>query len=172
MYTIIFFLPTLSNSVLENMSFTLIGLLLANPYVVTLICMCLVSHHTDVIGERLYHTALLLVIAGFGLILDQFETDPLLSLLGITIALSGVLSFMGPFWSYVLSSLIEEEQPVGVAIINSIGNLGGFVGPVITGFLISQFGALNAGWSVIVFILCIGAMMAFVVEKIPKPMRN
>lgn len=172
MYAIIFFLPTLSNSFLQNKSLTLIGLLLSIPYVITLICMFLISHHSDMSGERRYHSILLLIVAGVGLVFDQIESDPLLSLLGITLALSGVLAFIGPFWSYVLSILIKEEQPVGVAVINSIGNLGGFVGPVITGFLITQFGALNAGWSVIVFILCIGAILVFFVERIPKPTVN
>jgi MFS transporter, ACS family, tartrate transporter len=172
MYAIIFFLPTLSKSFLHDISITQIGLLLSIPYLVALICMFLVSHHSDMSGERRYHVTLLLILAGAGLLFDQLVSDPLLSLLGISIAISGVLAFIGPFWSYVLSELIEEEQPVGVAVINSIGNLGGFVGPVITGFLISQFGALNAGWSIIVIILCIGALMVFSVKKISKSVPN
>ena len=52
----------------------------------------------------------------------------------------------------MLSVLPPDEQPVGVAVINSIGNLGGFVGPVITGYLISLFKTLDSGWPVITFI--------------------
>ncbi|HWQ64970.1 MAG TPA: MFS transporter [Methanospirillum sp.] len=169
MYAIIFFLPTLSSSFLHNLDMRAIGLILMIPYIVTLICMFLVSCHSDLKGERLYHIVILFFIAGAGLTLDQLAEDPILSLLGITIALSGILSIIGPFWSYVLSQLTPDEQPVGVAVINSIGNLGGFVGPVITGYLISLFKTLDSGWPVITFILCLGAVMIFMAGKMRTP---
>lgn len=172
MYAIIFFLPTLSNSFLHNLDLTSIGFLLTIPYIITLICMLLISYHSDMSGERRIHAVVLLIVAGMGLVLDQVASDPILSFLGITIALSGVIAFIGPFWTYVLTLLTEDEKPVGVAVINSIGNLGGFAGPVITGFLISQFGALNAGWTVIAIILGIGSVMIFMVEKRKRPAVN
>ncbi len=170
MYAIIFFLPTLSSSFLHDFNMTVIGLLLTIPYIITLICMFVVSCHSDLKGERLYHIVILFLIAGAGLTLDQITIDPLISLLGITIALSGIISIIGPFWSYVLSVLTPDEQPVGVAVINSIGNLGGFVGPVITGYLIMLFKTLDSGWPVITFILCLGAGMIFLAGKTGKQM--
>jgi len=170
MYAIIFFLPTLSSSFLHDFNMSVIGLLLTIPYIITLICMFLVSCHSDQKGERLYHIVILFLIAGAGLTLDQISIDPLISLLGITIALSGIISIIGPFWSYVLSVLTPDEQPVGVAVINSIGNLGGFVGPVITGYLITVFKTLDSGWPVITFILCLGAVMIYLAGKTGKQM--
>nr|WP_319540242.1 MFS transporter [uncultured Methanospirillum sp.] len=168
MYAIIFFLPTLSSSFLHDLDMSVIGLLLTIPYIITLICMFLVSCHSDLKGERLYHIVILFFIAGAGLTLDQITADPLISLLGITIALSGIISIIGPFWSYVLSVLNPDEQPVGVAVINSIGNLGGFVGPVITGYLITLFKTLDSGWPVITIILCLGAVMIFLAGRTRK----
>ncbi len=168
MYAIIFFLPTLSSSFLHDLNMSVIGLLLTIPYIITLICMFLVSCHSDLKGERLYHIVILFLIAGFGLTLDQITADPLISLLGITIALSGIISIIGPFWSYVLSVLSPDEQPVGVAVINSIGNLGGFVGPVITGYLITLFKTLDSGWPVITLILCLGGAMMYLAGRTRK----
>jgi len=165
MYAIIFFLPTLSSSFLQNLDMSVIGILLMIPYIITLICMFLVSCHSDLKGERLYHIVILFFVAGAGLTLDQVTADPILSLFGITLALSGIISIIGPFWSYVLSVLTPEEQPIGIAVINSIGNLGGFVGPVITGYLISLFKTLDSGWPVITLILCLGALMIYLAGK-------
>ena len=82
MYAIIFFLPTLSSSFLHNLDMRVIGLILMIPYIVTLICMFLVSSHSDLKGERLYHIIILFLIAGAGLTLDQLAEDPILSLSG------------------------------------------------------------------------------------------
>ena len=159
MYAIIFFLPTITISVLTTMNLTNIGAILSVSYGISLISMVLLSRHSDKTGERRYHSVLALLAGAAGLFIVYVSTSPVLTLSAITLVLCGIFSLIGPFWSFVLTILTKEKQATGVVFVNSVGNLGGFCGPVITGFFIGSSGSMNIGWIIIASLLCIGGAM-------------
>ena len=110
-----------------------IGLLAMIPYGVATVTMILWSRHSDRTGERQWHAAIPLLVATFALAAAGFMSTTFASLTLITVALSGLYAFKSPFWSLPGLFLTRSTAAISIAAINSIGNLGGFVGPYLIG---------------------------------------
>jgi ACS family tartrate transporter-like MFS transporter len=110
-----------------------IGLLAMIPYGVATVAMVLWSRHSDHTGERQWHAAAPLLVATFALAASGFMSTTFASLTLITVALSGLYAFKSPFWSLPGLFLTRSTAAISIAAINSIGNLGGFVGPYLIG---------------------------------------
>ena len=109
------------------------------------------SRHSDKTGERFFHAAFPLIIFALGVFGMGFITDsPILSILMIVIAMAGQYCFNGPFWTLPPYFLTGPAAAVGIALINSIGNLGGFFGPYLMGALKDFTGSVSAG----LYVLC------------------
>jgi ACS family tartrate transporter-like MFS transporter len=133
-------LPTILKGLSRDSTNTQIGLLTMVPYIVATIAMLLWSRHSDKTGERKFHAAAGPFIAIIGLILFGVLGSLALKMIGMTIALVGLYCFYGPFWSLPSQFLSEESAAVGLATINSIAMIGGFVGPATLGYLIKWRG--------------------------------
>jgi len=145
-------LPTILKSLSRGLTNTQIGLLTMGPYIVATIAMLLWSRHSDKTGERKFHAAAGPFISIFGLILFGVLDGLGPKMIAMTIALVGLYCFYGPFWSLPSQFLSEESAAVGLATINSIAMIGGFVGPAVLGYLI-RWRAGNLG-AALVF-LCV-----------------
>jgi ACS family tartrate transporter-like MFS transporter len=110
-----------------------IGLLAMAPYGIATIVMIAWSVHSDRTGERKLHSALPLLMGALALGATGFTRSALPSLLLISIALAGLYAFKAPFWSLPGLFLSRSTAAISIAAINSIGNLGGFVGPYLVG---------------------------------------
>jgi ACS family tartrate transporter-like MFS transporter len=122
-----------------------VGLIAVLPYAVATIAMILWSVHSDKTGERQSHSALPLLLAAITLGVTGFTRSPLPALLLIAAALAGLYAFKSPFWSLPGLFLSRSTAAVSIAAINSIGNLGGFVGPYLLGVAKSATGAPLSG---------------------------
>jgi ACS family tartrate transporter-like MFS transporter len=122
-----------------------VGLIAVLPYAVATIAMILWSVHSDKTGERQSHSALPLLLAAITLGVTGFTRSPLPALLLIAAALAGLYAFKSPFWSLPGLFLSRSTAAVSIAAINSIGNLGGFVGPYLLGVTKSATGAPLGG---------------------------
>jgi nitrate/nitrite transporter NarK len=113
-----------------------IGLLTMIPWGATAIVMVLVGHHSDVTGERCWHVALSAVAGGIGLALSSIPgiSGPL-GLAALTLGTCGIISASSSFWSLPTSYLSGAAAAGGIALINSVGNLGGFVSPWLVGVI-------------------------------------
>jgi ACS family tartrate transporter-like MFS transporter len=129
LYGIGFWLPQMIKSLSDVLSNTQVGLLTMIPYIVGAIVMNLWSRRSDRLGERRFHAAFPLIFGALGLIGSGITSHPFLSIMMMAVAVAGVYSFYGPFWSLVTQYLSSSAAAVGIAVINSIGNLSGFVGP-------------------------------------------
>ncbi len=114
-----------------------VALLSAIPAAMQALGMLVIAASSDRYGERKLHIIASSVITGIGcvaaaLLPDQFK------LAGLSIAAFGIWGVVGPFWALTRASLSQQAQPAGLAFINSVGNLGGFVGPMLIG-AIKQF---------------------------------
>jgi ACS family tartrate transporter-like MFS transporter len=122
-----------------------VGYLVTIPYLAALAGMIFVARSSDRRLERRYHAAISLLVGGIGFlslttIHSPFVTIALLSLLAI-----GYCSSLSPFWAMPSEFLSGFSAASGIAIINSVGNLGGFFGPSMVGFITQKTGALYGG---------------------------
>jgi ACS family tartrate transporter-like MFS transporter len=128
---------------LSNVQIGLIGML---PYIVATVAMVWWSRRSDRTGERKKHTYLPLAFAAVGLFLSGMTLhSPVLAVLFISVSLAGLYAFKSPFWTLPRLFMTRGTAVVAIAAINSIGNLGGFVGPYALGFAKDSTGSSTAG---------------------------
>ncbi len=162
-YTVGFWLPTLiaSTGVKDPL---MIGLLTAIPYAGAVITMGLVSRSADRRRERRWHLAFVAVLGGVGLIASAlFGDQPVLAMIGLTLAAMGALSTLPMFWSLPTAFLGGSAAAAGIALINSVGNLAGFAGPYFIGFMKDLTHSTNTGLYTMAGALMLGALLTFLV---------
>jgi ACS family tartrate transporter-like MFS transporter len=116
------------------------GLLTAIPYACGALAMVLWGRRSDRRRERVRHTAAAAIIASLGLVASALSPSPVASMLALSAAAMGTLASMPVFWSLSTAHLTPADAAVGVAVINSIGNLAGFVGPYLMGWVKASTG--------------------------------
>jgi len=115
------------------------------PFIAALLAMLAWSAHSDRTGERIWHTGLPPFIGGIALVIAGLVADPLTAFLMLVIATVGIYCFFGPFWTIPAMFLAEAGAAVGFAVINSIGNIGGFIGPSLVGVATQATGSVSMG---------------------------
>jgi len=111
-----------------------IGLLTAIPYGIAALAMILVARHSDRTGERRWHVALAAFIGAAALMAStHYANNPVLALAALSVATAGILSTFPVFWSIPTAMLGGSAAAAGIAMINSLGNLAGFVSPYLVG---------------------------------------
>jgi ACS family tartrate transporter-like MFS transporter len=115
------------------------------PHGVGLAVMVMVSRNSDRTGERRYHVAIPAVAAAIALFTVSPVRSPMFSIALLTIMAAGIYSFLGPFWALPSQFLTGYAAASGIALINSVGNLGGFVGPYMIGSLTRWTGSMSWG---------------------------
>ena len=147
--TIGFFLPTILQGLGAKSNVT-IGLLSAVPYIGGLIGMVLVSRHSDRNFERRYHCALPCLTCAVGLAgIGLFVGVPALAFVALVLAVAGPLSGTAVFWTMPPMLLAGTAAAGGIALINSLGNLSGWVGPFVVGWLEDVTGKTSTGLYVV-----------------------
>ncbi|MGH9656000.1 MAG: MFS transporter [Bryobacteraceae bacterium] len=138
-YGITFWLPTLFKHTLTTDPLK-IGLLTMIPWGAAAITMVLVGRHSDKTGERSWHIATVAVVGAIAFALSAIPGIPgVLGLILLTIAISGILTAASSFWTLPTAFLSGAAAGAGIAWINSVGNLGGFLSPFLVGELTSVF---------------------------------
>jgi MFS transporter, ACS family, tartrate transporter len=134
MFAMVFWMPQLIKAFSSRYSNTTVGLLVMIPYLVALPVMTLIARSSDRRRERRYHTAIPLMISAISLVLLGTTASPIfLSVTLWSLVAAGVYSLFGPFLSLPNEFLAGFSAAAGIALINSIGNLGGFFGPYAIG---------------------------------------
>jgi len=145
LYGLGFWMPQIIRSLNPAFSNFEIGLVMVVPYLAALVAMVAWSAHSDRTGERRWHTAIPPLAGGIALVGAGLTRSPVLAFILIVIATIGIYSFFGPFWTLPPVFLAGAAAAVGIAAINSIGNLGGFIGPLLVGTLAGITGSTGAG---------------------------
>jgi ACS family tartrate transporter-like MFS transporter len=149
LYSISFWMPQLVKSLSSHYSNTAVGFLVTIPNLVGLVSMILVSRSSDRRMERRYHAAIPAIVGAIALLLLGTTNSPALSIVLLSLVTLGIYSFYGPFFSLPSEFLTGFSAASGIALINSIGNLGGFVGPNAIGYIVTRTGSLNGGLAAI-----------------------
>ncbi|WP_066949267.1 MFS transporter [Microtetraspora fusca] len=166
MYAVIFWLPTiLSGSGVE--SITAVGLYSALPYAAAIVVMIVLSRRSDRLGERRLHSAVPAIVAAAAMTVAAFTTDRLaVALTAIVVSTACSWGSYAVFWSMPSSYLSGTAAAGGIALINSIGLLGGFVSPTLLGYLKEGTGGDLAGLLALVGMLLAGGI-GIAVTRLP-----
>jgi len=137
------------------------------PYVVGLTAMILVSRSSDHALERRYHASIPEMVGAIALFLLGTITavSPFFSIALWCFVVMGVQNFMAPFWSLPTQFLTGFSAAAGIALINSVGNLGGFAGPYATGAISKRTGSLYGGLAFTGISLLVSAMLVLALRK-------
>ena len=160
MYGVTLWLPTAVHAI--GLGYRATGFVTALPFIVTAIAMVWVGMRSDRTGERRWHTALSAFAGVTGLIVAAVFRSPLAVILGMSIGMVGTECMCGPFWA-MATKLTRDRAAAGIAIINSVGNLGGYFGPYIIGFFRGATGGYSGGMLAIAAVLTLSGVLAIVV---------
>jgi len=119
----------------SGQSDAVVGFINAIPYLGAGVVMLLVGRHSDQTGERRGHVAVAAITSAVGFALSAYCKNPYLAMAALTLAFIGIKSTLGPFWALGTAFLTGTAAAGGIALINSVGNLGGFFGPYIVGII-------------------------------------
>jgi MFS transporter, ACS family, tartrate transporter len=137
LYGLGFWLPQIVKAF--GLSTSMTGWVVAIPYVFSAIVMIPWTRHSDHTGERVWHVALPAFIGGAGLIAGAYLGDPVLAMAALTLGSIGTFAGLPTFWTLPTALLTGTAAAGGIALINSIGNLGGFAGPYLVGWIRDTF---------------------------------
>jgi MFS family permease len=159
LYGISFWLPTIIKAVGVKDALQ-IGILSAIPWAAGCIAMILVARSSDRSGERRWHVALPTLLGAIGFIISvQFSQNIALSMLGLSIATMGIMAALPVFWSMPTAYLGGMGAAAGIALINSFGNLSGFLGPTLIGMMKTATNSLNGSVYLLALCLLLGAVL-------------
>jgi sugar phosphate permease len=164
-YTMSYWLPQLVQSLSGQFSNSLVGVLVMVPNLVGLVGMILVSRHSDRTLERRYHVAIAAIAAGVALALLGATRSPFSAVALSCLLAVGVYSVFGPFWALPGEFLTGFAAAAGFALINSVGNLGGFVGPSGVGWITERTGNFYGGLTFAGACLFVSATLALLLPK-------
>ncbi|GJP08917.1 MFS transporter [Mycobacterium marinum] len=164
LYALTFFLPSIISGFKKSFgidfSIVQVGLIAAIPYTCAAVAMYLWSRHADAAGEHVWHVAVPMLLGGLAIPVALHLHTPVLVMVAVAITAMGVFAAIPSFWALPSNFLTGTAAAGAIGLINSVGNLGGFAAPYLTGALEQVTGTDKAGmWAV-------GAMMlmsAFVV---------
>ncbi|MDR5826332.1 MFS transporter [Caballeronia sp. LP006] len=145
-YVLAFYSPQIVKGLGQELSSTAVGFVNGLPYAVATVVMVWWARRSDRTGERRWHVALPLLVAGAALVLMALSAGNIwVSVALLVVITAAIYAPYGPFWAMPSLFLTGSSAAVGLAAINSIANLGGFVGPVAFGALKDSTGSIYAG---------------------------
>jgi D-galactonate transporter len=169
LYGVSFWLPTIIKSMGVSNALH-VGLLSAIPYGAAVIGMLYAARSADRSGERRWHIAVPAFIGAIGLVLSViWSSNTTLAMVGLTLATMGILTTLPLFWSLPTAFLAGTGAAAGIAMINSLGNLAGFLSPYLVGWLKQATASTASGMYMLAGFMVLGALLAL---SVPARMVN
>lgn len=164
-----FFLPSVLESFRNTfgMQISLIqnGLLTAIPYAFAAVGMVLWSRRSDRKQERYKHGACAALMAAFAIAIALIVNQPWAIIVGFILLAIGVFSAINIFWT-ILDNLNRSGAAAGIGLINSVGNLSGFTGPYLTGYLYTTTGTYTVAFLAIAGFVAMGGLGLLLLAKL------
>ena len=148
MYGLVYFVPKIIRGASGGSSFK-IGVLSMLPYAASAMVMVLVGRNSDRTNERNWHLAVFAFAGALGALATAYSNSSFATVASLSLAMAGCFATLGPFWALSASVLSASTAATGIAIINSLGNLGGFLGPTSVGLLRNVSGNNHGGMIVV-----------------------
>ncbi len=153
--------------IVQGMGFSnlVTSLIVAAPFVVAMAVMFAWGKSSDVKGERVWHVAIPLLLTGAGFVIASVTTSNIVALLALSVSMIGPLMFLGPFWGMNSSFLGGKAAAGAIALVSSLGSLGGFVGPNVVGVFREATGSYIPGIMALALALGVSAAAVFVLGR-------
>lgn len=141
------------------------GFVTAIPYVVTALGMVAWSRHSDATGERTWHVAIPAFVGALAFLAAGFLTAPVPAMIALSLAALCVFSALPTFWTLPTAFLTGSAAAGGIALINAIGGLGGFVGPFLIGWIREATGQFGLALTAIAGFLLAAGILTLVLGR-------
>jgi len=152
----------------SEMNFAKVGWINAIPYFVAMVAMLVTGSHSDRTGERRWHVAIAAASSAIGFALSAYLKNPYLAMAALTLAFVGLKSTLGPFWALGTLFLSGTAAAGGIALINSVGNLGGFVGPMLVGIITDRTGSTTSSLLILGSALLLMGLLVLTIQRNTK----
>ena len=156
LYGFSFWLPQIIAS-LGSVTNVQVGLVTTIPYALACVALIVWGRHSDATGERSWHVALPPALAALSLAASGWVHDPVLAFGALCLAAIGIYAGLPAFWALASRGLQGAAAAGAIALINSIGNIGGFIGPYAIGLIKERTGSYVVSLLSIALCLAIGA---------------
>ncbi len=143
----------------------LVGFITAIPYIFAAIAMVWVGVSSDRRNERFMHVAVPSLIGAAGFAASTFGLAALPAMVALTVAAMGDLSTRGPFWALPPRFLSGSALAAGIALINTIGSLGGAIGPMMVGYVREATGSFSGGLLFLAILLVLAAAGTMILRR-------
>ena len=162
----LFWLPSVLQKA-KNLSGLAVGILFTLPFIVAGISMILNSWHSDKSGDRRLHVAIPLALGGLFLFAGVLVSERSQLLAFVFICLSGVGTFapLGPFWAIPTETFSRKMAGAVTGLVNAIGNLGGYFGPLLVGYVDKRTGNFRYGFGALAIIMLFGSILALMLKR-------
>jgi MFS transporter, ACS family, tartrate transporter len=144
------------------------GFLTAIPYIVGTVSMIVWGYVSDRMGERRWNLFTGCLVGGAGLIAAGLLGGSFWSLLAMCLATIGFYGSKGPFWPLPSTFLTGTAAAAGMALINSVGNVGGFMGPFVVGWIKDSTGSFNNGLYALAGFMVLAAVVTVIGVQAPR----
>ncbi|GAA4664171.1 MULTISPECIES: MFS transporter [Amycolatopsis] len=169
-YAITFWLPSIVKKIPDTSDF-MVGLLSAIPWICAIVAMYTLAWYTDRTGKRRPWVAVGLVLGAAGTFLATVG-PPWFALVALCLGATGFKCAASAFWPLAQHSLDLKIAAAGIALINSLGNLGGFVGPTVVGAVEESTGSTAGGLYALSIVSVLAAGTVFLVRARHVPARS
>ncbi len=137
------------------------GFVSAIPFAFGSLAMIYWAKHSDVRGERNWHTAIAAFVAAAGMMSCYWITSPLVTMIALSVSGIGIFGMKGPFLSGISETFDQRTAAVGIAMVVSIGNLSGLAAPTLIGKIKEVTGVYQPALLAVGFFSVIGAILVF-----------
>jgi len=167
-YGALFWLPSALEKA-RNLSALTLGNIVSIPYILAAIMMVVTAKSSDKTGERRAHMSVTFIVSGGAFLLALVvQQQALLCFSLLSIAVGAVYASLGPFWAIPTETLPQKSVASAMGLVNAIGNLGGYFGPVVIGYFLKRSGGFVYGFGSLGAALLLGAVLCFCLRPAPK----
>jgi MFS family permease len=158
----LFWLPSAIEKA-KSVSNFVVGVLYAVPFAVGAISLLIVSAHSDKVHERRNHVAMPMIIGGLALLGGVLFSGrwPAFAFIFVCLAAIGAFAPLGPFWAMPTEWFSRKMAGSVAGFVNGIGNLGGFFGPLLVGYLNKRTGNFHDGFALLGVFMLVGAILTY-----------
>ncbi|MHB8382835.1 MAG: MFS transporter, partial [Candidatus Binataceae bacterium] len=171
LYGVCFWLPQIVQGFRASSDFV-IGIITAIPFIAAVVAMLRVGAISDRIsrggGDRRRMLAACAFVGAGGFVLSAIAREPVVELAAIALGAAGIFSAFGPFWAIPPAFMGGSAAAGAIALVNSLGNLGGFCGPYVVGLVKNSTHSFRGGLATLALALGISGVLALVLPLPPR----